>query len=252
MVIAAFARLWLPIFRYVGFHYLNAALVSRGWRALYATVHRAFRSRLPLLPCCTLRGHPQNLHLVTSIKHMASSVPLLAWAFDNGCPRNSVILWSAAARGDLAVLKFAHESDVPWGMDYPWGAAWRATETCSAAAQHGRVEALLWLRDNGAPWPATTLCQAALRGGQLDLLHWACAHDCPWGTRDISSAVQPSVNGFRGPVDRILACVEWVLADGCPCDEETMPYCQHLRERVAREAAAAAEGGSAGRAGSGA
>eukprot|EP00611_Tribonema_gayanum_P002390 TRINITY_DN11769_c0_g1_i1.p2 TRINITY_DN11769_c0_g1~~TRINITY_DN11769_c0_g1_i1.p2 ORF type:complete len:211 (+),score=36.46 TRINITY_DN11769_c0_g1_i1:578-1210(+) len=210
---------------------------------------------------------------------MASSVPLLAWAFDNGCPRNSVILWSAAARGDLAVLKFAHESDVPWGMDYPWGAAWRATETCSAAAQHGRVEvlewarsqgapwdewtcwraahhgqlkALLWLRDNGAPWPATTLCQAALRGGQLDLLHWARAHDCPWGTRDISSAVQPSVNGFSGPVDRILACVEWALADGCPCDEETTPHCQRLRERVAREAAAAAAGGSPGRAGSGA
>jgi hypothetical protein len=50
---------------------------------------------------------------------------------------------------------------------------------CAAAAVHGQLGALRWLRLRSCPWDAnTSSCAAA--NGHLDVLRYAHEHGCPW------------------------------------------------------------------------
>jgi hypothetical protein len=48
---------------------------------------------------------------------------------------------------------------------------------CAAAAQHGHLEVLQWVRANGCDWDIG-MCAAAAEGGHLEVLQWACANGC--------------------------------------------------------------------------
>ena len=50
---------------------------------------------------------------------------------------------------------------------------------CDAAASHGHLEALIWLRGRGFPWN-TSVCWSAAGAGHLEVLRYAHEHGCPW------------------------------------------------------------------------
>jgi hypothetical protein len=52
-------------------------------------------------------------------------------------------------------------------------------QVCSAAAAHGKLEALVWLRGRGCSW-STRVCASAAGGGHLKVLRYAHKHGCPW------------------------------------------------------------------------
>ena len=81
----------------------------------------------------------------------------------------SVNCHDAAAREELAVLKYLRES-----RNAPWDES-----TCAAAAWVGNLEHLKWARENGCPWDKRT-CDNAARNGHLELLKWARKNGASW------------------------------------------------------------------------
>jgi hypothetical protein len=73
---------------------LQLASVSRQWRSLYTQ----------LCPD----------HRRTNVLTVVTTVPLLAWARDNGLPWNERTAESIAARGHLEVLQQARADGCPW------------------------------------------------------------------------------------------------------------------------------------------
>ena len=68
--------------------------------------------------------------------------------------------------------------------------------TCFAAADHGHLDVLKWLRENGCPWDEET-CAYAARGGHLEVLKWARENGCPW---DEDTCARRRVRPARGAV----------------------------------------------------
>ena len=81
----------------------------------------------------------------------------------------SVNCHDAAAREELAVLKYLRES-----RNAPWDES-----TCAAAAWVGNLDILKWARENGCPWDKRT-CDNAARNGHLELLKWARKNGASW------------------------------------------------------------------------
>ena len=59
----------------------------------------------------------------------------------NGCPWDEDICSIAAEKGNLNVLKYAHENNCPWDSN-----------TCAQAAMDGHLEVLKYLHENKCPW----------------------------------------------------------------------------------------------------
>jgi hypothetical protein len=89
-------------------------------------------------------------------------------------------------------------------------------EVCNAAAAHGRVDALAWLRARGCPWGKST-CSAAAERGQLAALRYAHEHDCPW------DSITCYLAAGRGQ----LAALRYAHERGCPWHPYT---CSHAAE----------------------
>jgi hypothetical protein len=62
---------------------------------------------------------------------------------------------------------------------------------CTAAASHGQLEALVWLRGHGCSW-SPRVCASAAVAGHLEVLRYAHEHGCPWDENTCSAALQPS------------------------------------------------------------
>ena len=54
---------------------------------------------------------------VTKLRHVVSSVPMLSWAHDNGCPRTKWTCAWAACGGHVEVTQWARDNDCPWDGD---------------------------------------------------------------------------------------------------------------------------------------
>ena len=76
----------------------------------------------------------------SAIKYFVTSVPLLEWAHNNGCPWNVMTSAYAALGGHLEILKWARNNGCSWDE---W--------TCTNAAEGGRLSVLEWARANGCP-----------------------------------------------------------------------------------------------------
>ena len=79
-----------------------------------------------------------------------------------------------------------------------------------AAASHGHLEVLKWLRSEGCPWDASA-CRSAARGGHLEVLKWLRKEGCPWDERTCERAAS------RGHLD----VLKFAYENGCPWNEET-------------------------------
>ncbi|CAM9795084.1 unnamed protein product, partial [Phaeothamnion confervicola] len=134
-------------------------------------------------------------------------IKTLRWARANGCPWGDTCC-RAAAGGHTEVLEFARADGCP--EDGP--------RICSAAAGAGRLETLLWLREESRQydWDEETT-RAAAASGHLAVLQAARAGDCPWGPRCCSAAAG---GGF-------LEVLRWARDNGCPWDNDT---CSQVRE----------------------
>ena len=74
-----------------------------------------------------------------------SSISLVKWSKNNGCPWGARTCANAAQNGHLETLKWLR--DTADGKEpCPWD-EW----VCAYAAQNGHLETLKWLRDNGCP-----------------------------------------------------------------------------------------------------
>ena len=69
------------------------------------------------------------------LSSVTTSVPLLAWARDRGCPWDERTCAYAAKGGHLVVLEWARASGCPWDE-----------RTCAYAAEGGHLEVLKWGR----------------------------------------------------------------------------------------------------------
>lgn len=99
------------------------------------------------------------------------------------CPWHMYTLHSAAYRGRLENVRYAHEHGCPWDGF-----------TCSAAAGAGHLHVLRYAHEHGCPWWGTT-CMAAAQGGHLCTLRYAVEHGCPWepGLCATLAALHPDV-----------------------------------------------------------
>jgi hypothetical protein len=136
---------------------------------------------------------------------------VLRFACEHGCPIASDVMLAAAQAADVAMLRFVREvMACPWHMYTCHSAAYRgrlenvryAHEhgcpwdgfTCSAAAGAGHVHVLRYAHEHGCPWWGTT-CMAAAQGGHLSTLRYAVDHGCPWdpGLCAALAALHPDV-----------------------------------------------------------
>eukprot|EP00611_Tribonema_gayanum_P029008 TRINITY_DN7645_c0_g1_i1.p1 TRINITY_DN7645_c0_g1~~TRINITY_DN7645_c0_g1_i1.p1 ORF type:complete len:198 (+),score=66.56 TRINITY_DN7645_c0_g1_i1:167-760(+) len=130
----------------------------------------------------------------TSMKEMAWSVALLQWAYRNRCPRRLNLAQWAAENGRLEVVIWARDNGFPVNE-----------ATCAAAASGGHLAVLRWARANGIAWDEGT-CTCAAGNAHLDVLRYARANGCPWSTWTCRNA---ALNGHQ-------TVLQWAIANGCP------------------------------------
>ena len=118
----------------------------------------------------------------------------LKYAHAQGCEWDSTTCTSAAANGHLECLLYAHTHGCDWNAN-----------TCLYAAEGGHLECLQYLHTNGCEWNAQT-CSAAARGGHIECLQYAHTNGCPWDANTCSDA---AAGGH-------LDCLQYAHTNGCP------------------------------------
>jgi hypothetical protein len=103
---------------------------------------------------------------------------------------------TAARKGSLIELKYAHENGCPWS-EY----------TCVFAAEGGHLDCLAYAHENGCEWDKST-CYFAAAGGHLDCLTYAHENGCEWNVLTCIRAAS------KGDVD----CLKYALDNGCVWD----------------------------------
>lgn len=83
-------------------------------------------------------------------------------------PARSHVWWTSAFEGRMSVLETFNEY-----LDIA-----PTEDACSAAAEGGQLEALIWLRERDFPWD-DEVTQFATYNGYLELLRWALENACP-------------------------------------------------------------------------
>jgi hypothetical protein len=83
---------------------------------------------------------------------------------------------TAASRGYLKCLKYAHVNGCPWDEN-----------TCAAAAENGQFNCLKYAHLNGCPWDSRT-CEIASKNNHIDCLTYAYENGCQWD--DLESSKQ--------------------------------------------------------------
>eukprot|EP00173_Palmaria_palmata_P000761 Plantae.Rhodophyta-Palmaria_palmata.ctg13768.p1 GENE.Plantae.Rhodophyta-Palmaria_palmata.ctg13768~~Plantae.Rhodophyta-Palmaria_palmata.ctg13768.p1 ORF type:complete len:319 (-),score=6.47 Plantae.Rhodophyta-Palmaria_palmata.ctg13768:57-941(-) len=107
------------------------------------------------------------------------------------------IMEAAATHGRLKMIQWLRTNGCPWN------------ETCmELAAGGGHLEALQWMRANGCPWDATCIAEAA-RYGQLEVIKWARANGCPWD----ESCTAAASNYLSSTNQHVI---QWLQENGCP------------------------------------
>lgn len=112
-------------------------------------------------------------------------------------------LCSAAAEGgQLDVLI--------WAITY--GCEW-SSDICTRAAENGHLSALQWLRNNGCPWTSDVTLRAATNG-HLTVLQYARKNNCRWNKDVCSFAAE---HGH-------FEILQWARLNGCPWDSSVTYY----------------------------
>jgi hypothetical protein len=190
---------------------LLTALVGDPLRAIARLLADDDRFRMRLA-CRTMRDHAEPMTAPISRVAFLSARSLVAYACDElpgfMPPVPQRMLGLAATVGCVDVL--AERTDARGcacgpGLDHEL--------VCSAAAAHGQLEALVWLRGRGCSW-SKHVCSSAARAGHLEVLRYAHEHGCPWDEQTCSSA---AIGGH-------LEVLQYAHEHGCPSDEYTCTY----------------------------
>jgi hypothetical protein len=135
---------------------------------------------------------------------VAASDNLPSWALPSleltslTCGQKKQLMAAAAKGGRLQTLLWAREQGCPWDCSIS-----------EAAAASGHLDVLQWLRQEGCPWGASA--HEAAKGGHLEILQWTLQDGCP-GSRDVCSAAAAT-----GRLE-LLQCAR---SNGCPWDAST-------------------------------
>ncbi|PNH12964.1 hypothetical protein TSOC_000010 [Tetrabaena socialis] len=107
-------------------------------------------------------------------------------------------------------------------------------DTFAAAAGDGRLEACIWIRQQGCPrLRDSDALEAAAEGGHEAVCEWLIAEDCPKRLRLAAAAVAAASGGHTGLMDRLLAAAgppnvrELLNAAAAGCDLRTLQRLPH-------------------------
>jgi hypothetical protein len=131
------------------------------------------------------------------------SIPALEWLRARHCPWSpEVFTKSAGWPGSVEVMQWALDNGCPKGT---------GTSACCAAADHGALDNLQWLRANGFEWSEKVMENACMHD-HVNVLEWARANGCEW-----SADVAYAAARCNSP-EALL----WLLKAGCPYDLQAM------------------------------
>ncbi len=131
----------------------------------YSCVRAAEDGDLLALQILHKRGYPLNKWVCSAAGK--GSLECLKYAHEQECSWDKYTCIYAADKGHLECLKYAHEHGCPWDR---W--------TCTAAAEKGHLEILKYAHEHGCPWDKWT-CAYAAQGGHIECLEYARKHGCP-------------------------------------------------------------------------
>ncbi|KAG5179164.1 hypothetical protein JKP88DRAFT_280496 [Tribonema minus] len=158
----------------------------------------AAHGRIWVLKWMWANGFQLDFDAITSRAAEAGHIPILAWVNEVDVLHPYIAAETAAACSRLSVLQWlmtkSHDNSLNRGMALTFAAAtghhktllWLLTtggvssrnDKCAAAAGHGHLSALRFLRANGAQWDVMTTLRAAA-GGHVEVLKWAVDNGCP-------------------------------------------------------------------------
>ena len=155
------------------------------------------------LPGFVLADKTQMLELAATV----GCVDVLAELTDaRGCAGGldplGQVCRAAASHGHLEALRWLRARGCPWGQT-----------ASSSAAGAGHLEVLRYLHENGCEWNEYT-CSGAAKCGHLEVLRYLHDHGCPWGEQTCSAA---ALTGH-------LEVLRYAHEHGCPWDKETCMY----------------------------
>ena len=81
------------------------------------------------------------------------------------------------------------------------------------AVEHGNLEVMKWLRENGCPWHTNTFTTGIIYGN-LDVLNWLHENDCPWNKNTFGAAVA------MGNLD----ILNWLHEKGYSWDKDSIEF----------------------------
>ena len=119
---------------------------------------------------------------------------------------------AAARKGNLRMVRWFFKAL----RDHPAQRKITFERACGAAAEHGHVPILVYLRSAGATFTHHT-CACAASHGQLDCLKWLYANGVPSGGLVLAPLVVAGAARARDP-----ACLKYVLGLGCRGNELAM------------------------------
>jgi len=195
--------------------------------------YSARQGYLRLLIWLKANGCPMSMSLCEAAA--CSSLEVVKWATDHGCPWTPMSWAAAAEAGRLDILKWAKSQDKPM-PDFKI--------ICERAALGGRVEILEWIRERtfssqnlyepnhialaasgghqgvikflrtqGVSWDASA-CRLAAANNHIELLKWLRENNCPWDKTVCDAAAA------TGQLD----VLQWLVSSGCPWSSDAKDY----------------------------
>lgn len=181
----------------------------------------------PLSRVCKKASKALSFSKKTTFTYVTTSVPLVQWAFENGCPWDERICIAAVLNDALDVLIWAYDNSCDWSY-----------KTTCYAAQYGRLDILKWAYGNGIE--ISKIDYYAARGGQVAVIDWLLKETtiqssnvsiinvaARAGHRDVLDWARN--NGFQWDYQTAssvargghLELLKWLHAEGCPWNSET-------------------------------
>ncbi|PNG99407.1 Ankyrin repeat domain-containing protein, partial [Tetrabaena socialis] len=189
------------------------------------------------------RGYARRAAAPQEVARLADGRGRLQWLLQRGYPLNANVAESAAAGGNVDVLRLVLDSGVVMDVRHACSTImraaeeghvavlqvllpadesriWSARDAAAAAAGNGHLPVLTWLVETlGATVLSTWVFVSATKSGSMELLAWLHEHGCPWEESVFAEAAAV------GSEEEL----EWLAVHGCPMVAHGDPYLQALR-----------------------
>jgi hypothetical protein len=116
------------------------------------------------------------------------------------CKWNDKVCDAAARHGHLHCLKYLREQGCP------------AVYACTYAAQYGHLDCLAYAHEKGCGWVGHLTCTVAASNGRFECLKYAHEHGAPWSAATTT----------RAAVYGQYECLRYCVVHGCSADDRAM------------------------------